>query len=216
MSDIKESCILSFDRYTIYSNVSNSNGRKARLVFSIREGMPRITVFTNDAADTDPKQMISVPVDPVALISLFDFISKAAISKEESRTQIECFIPVRGEDGKMIDKSMIGYIVAGKDSSGIVFISVISEGRPKIKFGFNSGNLTVFKKMDGSVMSESEASSMVALSTMKCLSHIYMIQFEKAIVDWSNRPKTEQTKGAYTPKASSAPKEEATFTDLPY
>jgi len=216
MADIKESRILSFDRYTLYSNVSNSNGRKARLVFSIREGMPRITVFTNDASDIDPKQMISVPVDPVTLISLFDFISKAAISKEESRTQIQCFIPVKDNDGKMIDKSMIGQIVAGKDSSGIVFISVIAEGRPKIKFEFNSGNYNVFKKADGSAMSESEASSMVALSTMKCLSHIYMIQFEKAIVDWSNRPKTEQAKGSYTPKSSSIPNEESSFTDIPY
>jgi hypothetical protein len=216
MSDVKESRILSFDRYTIYSNVSNSNGRKARLVFSIREGLPRITVFTNDASDTDPKQMISVPIDPVALISLFDSIAKSAVSKEESRTQIECYIPVRGEDGKMMDKTMIGQIVAGKDSSGIVYISVIAEGRPKIKFGFNSGNLNVFKKMDGSVLSESEASSMVALSTIKCLNHIYMIQFEKAIVDWSNRPKTEQSKGAYTPKASSTSKEDSSFNDIPY
>jgi hypothetical protein len=157
-----------------------------------------------------------VPVDPVTLISLFDFISKAAISKEESRTQVQCFIPVRDDSGKIVDKSLIGQIVAGKDSSGIVFISVIAEGRPKIKFEFNSGNFNVFKKADGSAMSEAEISSMVALSTMKCLTHIYMIQFEKAIVEWSNRPKTEQTKGSYNSRVSSAQSEEVSFADIPY
>lgn len=219
MTEPTQPKIISFDRYTLYAPAANANGRKARLVFSIRDGLPRITVFTNDAGDTDPKQMISVPVDPIAMISLLDQIVKAATAKEETRTAIECFVPVRAEDGKIMDRTIVGQIIVGRDGSGLTYLSVVAEGRPRIKFPFVSGTANVFKKADGSTFTESELSSMAAISTAKCLNHIYMIQFERSVVDWSNRPKEENKSGysgSSSQKSKPAQKETASFDDIPY
>lgn len=219
MSEVRESTrILSFDRYTLFSQNANSNGRKARLVFSFANGFARITVFTNDASDIDQKQMIAVTLEPGVVMGLFDLISRVSSSKKEARYAIECFAPVKDADGRMMDKALQGQIVIGRDEDSFVWMSVFAEGRPKIKFVFASGNFSVFKNTDGSPMSEADVSSILAAATVRSLAAVYNIQFEKSAVEFSNRPKVDrnqtQSKPSYEKKQEASSGSE--FNDIPY
>lgn len=200
--------IISLDRYTLYSNSAAPNGRKARFVWSVREGAPRVTVFTNDPNDSDPKQMISAPLDPVTFMTVMDLINKASVAKEETRYVVDCMIAVRDSEGKMIDKTVLGQLLVGRDGQGLVWISFIAEGRPKIKFIFTSNNMAIFKKADGTPMAEGEISALTAQATVRCLIPVMTLLFKEAAVDYSNRPKTPgRTNGAFQSRSS------ATATD---
>lgn len=218
--------IISLDRYTLYSNSAAPNGRKARFVWSVREGAPRVTVFTNDPNDSDPKQMISAPLDPVTFMSIMDLINKVSVAKEETRYVVDCMVAVRDSEGKVIDKTVLGQLAVGRDGQGLVWISFIAEGRPKIKFIFTSNNMAIFKKADGTAMSEGEISALTAQATVRCLVPVMTLLFKEAAVDYSNRPKTPGRTGAgsYGRNASSAidripankAEESLTDEDIPY
>jgi hypothetical protein len=228
MAEIQEqpSKTIFLDRYTLYSNSAAPNGRKARLVWSVREGTARIFVFTNDPNDSDPKQMISAPIDPITFMSIMDLINKVSVAKEETRYVVDCMIPVRDGEGKMIDKTTLGQLAVGRDGQGLVWISFIAEGRPKIKFVFTSNNMAIFKKADGTAMPEGEISALTAQANVRCLVPVMTLLFKEASVDYSNRPKTPGRTGAgsYSRNAPStvekvrANKAEEALTDedIPY
>ena len=224
----QSSKIISLDRYTLYSDSAAPNGRKARFVWSVREGAPRVTVFTNDPNDSDPKQMISAPLDPVTFMSIMDLINKVSVAKEETRFIVDCMIAVRDTEGKFIDKTVLGQLAVGRDGQGLVWISFIAEGRPKIKFFFTSNNMAIFKKADGTPMSEGEISALTAQATVRCLVPVMTSLFKEAAVEYSNRPKQPprtggsfQSKGggaAYPSESTRTTKAEESFSndDIPY
>lgn len=161
--------LISLDRYTLFASANNAAGRRARLVWSVRDGLIRATVFTNDPADSDPKQMISLPIDASVFGSLMDLVVRCARSKEETRFIADIFAPVRDDAKKIVDKSNIGQVLVGRDADGIVWMSLQVEGRPKVKCVFSPGNFVTFKKADGTEFAQNEASSLYAIGYTEML-----------------------------------------------
>ena len=161
------------DKYTMFANIGTTGGKASRLAWSIRAASPRITVYTNNSTDTINYGIISAPMNPETFLIFLDLLEQTALGANGDKHKIECYTSTRGTDGSYGERTVLSEVVFGKDEAGIVWVSVIAEGRPKIKFEFKVYDYHKIYKADGSQMSESETSSLQALAVIKALRSIY-------------------------------------------
>lgn len=207
--DIKPVKIISFDKYTLYAP-SAAGVRKAKLVWGVRDGNPRIAVFTNDPADTTLNGVISAPMDPVTFYTYIELLKKAAAATSEIKYKLDCFTTRRDEEGKPGDKFLLSEVYVGKDSDGMVWVSVVAENRPKLKFVFSVSDWHKIYKADGTELSKGEYSSVATVATINALLPMYQYYMQKANDDYMARPK-KTANGAYPQQASKEDTDDINF-----
>ncbi|EPU3828977.1 hypothetical protein ACVWU4_000958 [Campylobacter coli] len=112
----------------------------ALLTWGIRKGFPRITVWTNnkrpDGVKVDMGTVITAPFDYVSF-TMFRHYFKNIINNVEpdvKKYTIECF-NVKFVDNKKTDEIYIqARVTVGRDKNNVIYLAVVSEGKPKIKF----------------------------------------------------------------------------------
>jgi hypothetical protein len=160
-------------KFNMFADSPGVEGRRARLVWGVRDGNPRITVFTNNPNSKGLEGIISAPMSPqvfIAFLTLFEDVIKGP---NDIKRKMDNDTSRRDEDNKPVDKSLLSEVFFGKDSNGIVWISVIAPSKPKIKFEFRLSDYHRFYKTDGTQFTESEASVLEAISVIQCLKALY-------------------------------------------
>ena len=112
----------------------------ALLTWGIRKGFPRITVWTNnkrpEGVKVDMATVITAPFDYVSF-TMFRHYFKNIINNVEPEVKkytIECF-NVKFVDNKKTDEIYIqARVTVGRDKNNVIYLAVVSEGKPKIKF----------------------------------------------------------------------------------
>jgi hypothetical protein len=191
-----------------------AEGRRAKLSWGIRNGNPRLTVFTNDPADIGIgiiNGVIPAPMDNVTLLALLNLLEKSAMSLEEIKHKISCST-LRWENGVQTkQKILLSEIWFGKDSEGLVWISLIAPNRPKIKFVFQVSDWHEIIKADGSTATPSEGSQIAAIATIQALRIAYSVALAEGflgkgqafkqesetnanVTDWSSEPTSDVNK----------------------
>ena len=205
--------IMTFDKYSLYT-ASTAAGQRARMVFGIRDGNPRITVFTNDPADTTEKTrgMISAPMDGVTFMGFLNLIKKVAATQGESSFSVDCLTSVRDDSGKITDKILLCKAYVGKDSEGNVFLSLIADGRPRIKFPLAISSYHSFNKADGTQLTAAEASTIAATALSEILTTLYKAFIIDAVKEQIATPR--QPAGNRTAQRS-GPGPDTLFEDIP-
>lgn len=161
-------------RLAKYTPTPGVEGKSAKLATCIRDGYPRLTVFTNHPDDKVAAGAINAAVDPATFMMFLQQLEKAALANEEYRFHIECDTTRMAADKR--EKFHATTIVGGQDKEGTVWVSVVAQDRPKIRFDFKMNDFHRIM-VNGVPMTAPEASKGSALSYVLTCRQIFPALF---------------------------------------
>lgn len=149
----------------------NGEGKFANLSFDIKKNDVLITVRTNIPADANNdygRIQALVPLDK--FYTFLEMIEWAATENKPFRWAYDHRDRKFIGQGKMTDGPVLIYrLVVGREENGVVYISVVLEKRPNIKFSFLNDTKTTFKDSDGNEMPKDLESKFLALGKVKAV-----------------------------------------------
>lgn len=178
------------------------NARRARMCFSFRDGNPRITVYTGETGG-----VISFPCDPIFFGGFLETLRYIIEAENGSRESIESLSTQYENDKPTNQKRLVATLHIGKSKDGIIYLSVITEGKAKLAFTLKSSPFHVFRGEDKNPLSEATVSKRLAMGLINQLYPLlanYTQQFTNEEYTHSER-KPGEIKAYGTPKVGSKP-----------
>lgn len=156
------------EKFQMYADAPNTPNKRSRLTFSTYRGNPRITVFTSVPGDSH-KGVINAPMNPETFLIFLNMLEKVAMTGDESEYTIVCETTPKAEEGKPRSQERIHLsdVKFGRDSQGIVYISVQAPNRPLVYFKFRVSDFHKLLKKGGVPFSEMESSSLQAIAALR-------------------------------------------------
>lgn len=149
----------------------NGEGKFASLGFDFKKNDPIITVRTNipgDANNDFGRIQAQIPLD--YFYTVLEMLVYAANATEPFRWAYEHKDKKFIGQGKMTDGPVLIYrLIVGREESGVVFLSIVQEKRPNIKFSFLNNTKTTFKDNDGNEMPKAIESKLLTLGKVASL-----------------------------------------------
>lgn len=139
--------------------------RPPNLRVSVIRNNPRIDVFTNIEGDVDNGR-ISAPMEALTMFALI--VKVEDIAKGEPDTQVK----IANKTGAPGQQKILSHTIVGKDKEGRVFISVIAQNRPRIKFMFLPSDWHEMAHKDGTPYEEAELSCVYARAWAKMMTEL--------------------------------------------
>ncbi len=140
--------------------------RYATLGLGWYEGNPRFTVFTGDPDDApEVKGRISANMDTFTLYAITEALEQAINTEmgKEYRIIIENHSTTDERGQRMEKKAKVSETIVGVDAQGRVFLSVVADGRPKVKFQFGNNDWHYMRDaITGEPANESQVSKLYA------------------------------------------------------
>lgn len=133
--------------------------KRARLVFGFRDGNPRITVYTGV---TGPGGVISFPSDYPTMVACMNMLKEVTTSINGTKFSIESLTTIYEDNKPTKEKRTVATLYIGKSKDGIIYFSVISEGKPKLVFSIKPSPYHIFRNGDKNVIPDSEMSCRLA------------------------------------------------------
>lgn len=180
--------ISNLTRFDMFGQATSGN-KNPRLNWGIRDGNPRITIFTNDDSDPIANKVIIAAMNPLVTDVLLDKIIEIAKSPElDNKIKLDCDTGVYDQQTrKQIDRKLNSSVLVGKDNEGMVWMTLIAESRPKIKFIFKLSPFHRFYEKDGRELTPAEMSVAMAVSTAKQLKEIFNLYIKDDMVAAQDR-----------------------------
>lgn len=194
---VNEVKILEFDKLQMFTPCPGVEGKRSRLTWNMRMGYPRITVFTNDPNDTTMKGVIYAAMDPTTMFAFFDLMGKVIKSQDELKFKIDCFTTKYVDNQPTSDRVLSSELWFGRDKDGIIWMSVIAPGRPKIRFNFRISDYHGIYRGDGTPINESESSVIAAAASIAVLRTVFGGMLTRV---FENPPPRPQRLGTYEKK----------------
>lgn len=148
-------------------------GKSAVLMLGWFDGNPRFTIFTGDPDDApDIKGRLSANMDVPTFYAVIEAIEAAANTEDgkEYRVIVENLSTTDERGQKLEKKTKISETIIGRGTDGRIFLSVIAEGRPKIKFNFGNSDWHHWRDaVSGEPLSQSHVSKTYALGYVNFL-----------------------------------------------
>ena len=193
--------ILELQHWGLLENGSDF-AKRGRLAWSIRDGYPRITIFTNKPDDTLNYGILSAPMSPGTMFTVLDLLEQLAKGENNKAYRLQCMSLPR-ENGvissqEKIVNSVLGF---GKDVEGLLWISVVAPPggptRPQIKFYFKFNDFDKFLHGDGTPFTEAEGSKYQCIAAVHALRNIY-----SSLTGGFKQPKNGMSNSYSTPATS--------------
>jgi hypothetical protein len=161
------------EKFQLYTETPGVSGKRSRLTFSSYRGNPRITVFTNVPNDTG-KGVLYAAMNPETFLIFLDLMEKLAREPKEDKFKIDCSTILKAAEGeeRSNEKTLLSELYCGRDANGVIWISVISPNRPKIKFEYKVSDFHKIYHGDGRPFTEQELSSVQAMATIRALREV--------------------------------------------
>jgi hypothetical protein len=137
----------------------DSGARRARMVIGFRDGNPRITVYTGG---TGSEAVISFPTDPITMVAAMNYLKDVIKAPPGTKMSIESLTTVYENNRPTKEKKVLSTLYLGKSKDGLIYMSVISEGRAKLIFTIKASPYHVFRDGDKNVLAEAKVSEMLA------------------------------------------------------
>jgi hypothetical protein len=166
-------------KFMMYTPNPNNPTRRSRLVWAIRDGNPRITIWTNDPTDKEGRGAITAPMNPETFFIFLDAFEEIIKGEPNKKMSIENLTSVRDDKAERNpnpEKIVLSKLFFGKDEQGMAWLSVLSaesDARPRLKFTFRLSEYHKVFRSDGAAISESEASCLHAAATIRAIRSIY-------------------------------------------
>lgn len=170
--------IVDFARLSLFTPTPGVEGQRSRLSFGTRDGNPRITVFTNDPRDTINKGILIAAMNPETFKAFCLLFKQVCESQGEIKHYVECYGSRWENNVKVENRVLTSTIWFGKDSDGIIWISIVADGRPKIRFNFKMSDWHNIY-MNGVQIDEATASKLEALSKLDLVETLVKDQIVK-------------------------------------
>lgn len=139
----------------------NEDNKRCRLTFGFRDGRPRLTVSTG-ASGRDG--MIIFPADVPTMTAMMMYLNEVATGPVDNRISNDSLAPVYVDNKATAEKKIRGTLIMGKAKDGMVYITVIAEGFPKIIFPFKPSDFHIFRNANKEVIPPAELSTKMALA----------------------------------------------------
>lgn len=163
--------IQELDRFSIWAKnpIADPNARQCRMAFGFFRSNPRISVFTNDPADTEKSGVIPAPMDPKSFFTFLTAFEEICKGPNGKKSHVENYTRYRDQAGNYGDKVLLSKLLWGKDENGICWLSVIAENRPKLKFEILPSDFHKFYDVEGKDVTTERGSMYAALETIRLL-----------------------------------------------
>lgn len=125
------------NKLSLFKNLDGNKG--ASLKWSVRNGYPRVTVFTDNNAllpngKLDFNKVITAPFDVITLNSILHMFRSIIAGAEKKMVTVNCYNAKYENNVKTNEVVLQGKFIFGEDDKGINYMAVAEEGKPKIKF----------------------------------------------------------------------------------
>ena len=192
---------LQLDKLSLYAVVDTETKRHARLTWAIRNGYPRLIVYTNHleyGASNLRDAIIAAPMDIVTFNAFLDIFSKVIDGEKDKKYKIDCFNYVWKNNQRTDEKRLVSSVIVGKDKEGVIWLSVITEDKPKIKFSIILSDFHMFYKTHGDDLKKDEASHIAAKAYLRIVKSVFDKLIGDDIIDtgkvYENTPPPPKTK----------------------
>lgn len=171
-----------FDKLKMYGKAQGAV-KPSILSWGCWNGNPRITINTNIEEDKVNKSgMLIAAFNPETFYILLDYLEIVANGANDTSYKFECKTTTELSEGGRSEPFVSSSVMVGKDAEGKVWMSVIAENRPKIKFVFMVSSFhTIHEKGKGPI-SEDIASKLQALACIRLLRQGYY----KLVLDYKS------------------------------
>lgn len=133
--------------------------RRPRLIFSFRDGNPRITVYTGQKS---PSGVISFPCDVPHLVTILSYIKEVANSEPGYKLSVDSLTTKYVDNKPSNETELVSTLHVGKSKEGIVYLSLIAENKPKMVFSIKPSKYHVFRDSEKNVIPDNVISSKMA------------------------------------------------------
>lgn len=133
--------------------------KRPRLVFGFRDGNPRITVYTGV---TGQNGVISFPSDYPTMTACMHILKDVVASPPGTKYSIDSLTTVYENNKPTKEKRVVSTLYIGKSKDGIIYFSIIAEGKPKLVFSIKPSPFHVFRDGDKNVIPDSVMSAKLA------------------------------------------------------
>lgn len=147
-------------KFVIWADSEDGNNSRARLVFSFRDGMPRMTVYTGV---TGPGGVISFPSDYPTMSAIMVYLKEVANGEAGGKMLVETLTNVYENNVATSAKKVVSTLHIGKSKEGVVYLSILSDSKNKIIFTIKPGQYTVFRDSEKNIIPNSIISVRMAI-----------------------------------------------------
>lgn len=165
--------IQDFEKLQMWTPTPGVEGKRSKMGFGIRDGNPRITVFTNDPNDKIKKGVIAAGMNPTTFYAFLILFEKTIKSREEVSHYIECYQAKYEDDVRTKERVLAAQVHFGKDSRGMVWIELVAQNRPKIRFYFRMSDWHGIYNAAGEQIGEAEASVLESAAMLAVMRAVY-------------------------------------------
>lgn len=177
-------------RLSLTAPSPNTNGEKAVMWWAVFDESPRLVVKTNDPNDSGEEKewgKITAKLDLWDLGNIVDALAKAVAGPNGFRVKATKKNSYRGKQ-HFDAPTRINDVIVGKNSQGVIYISVYEEGRPEIAFPLLPSEYTEMYNADGSPFPVDECSRIFAAHYGAIVIPIVTSVSAAASIEKSNRP----------------------------
>ena len=127
------------------SSDGENGNKRPRMVFSFRDGNPRITVYTGI---TGQNGVISFPSDYPTMVAIVNILKDVIVSEPGNKFSISSLTNVYENNKPTKEKKIVSTLYIGKSKDGLIYFSVIAENKPKLVFTIKPSPFHVFKDVN--------------------------------------------------------------------
>lgn len=159
--------IRDLQKFAMYTDSPNGDNARSALIFGVRDGNPRISVFPGGES-YEERYPIFAGFDVATWGVLLDFIEEIYRGENGLSGKLETKRTERDSDVKVT----LSFVEYGKDEKGVCWIAMTHPERPRIRFNFTLSDWHVFYHSDGTQLTEGEVSQRLAISSITSLRNI--------------------------------------------
>ena len=185
--------MVSLSSLNINVDFGSGDGKYAQLTWGIRNGYPRLTVFTDSGGDKNVKfdydSMITAPFDYISMGVMVDQFVLLIDAPNGTKSQIGCYNPKFVDGQKTNEIALQATVEIGKDAAGVMYIAVLATGKKRVKFDIkpkDNSKWHKFYKGDDLITDPGELSKIYARSYIeqarRLLTHHMILDTSKETV----------------------------------
>lgn len=138
---------------------TEGDSKRPRLVFGFRDGNPRITVYTGVSG---PGGVISFPSDYPTMVGVINILKDVIAAAPGTKFSIDSLTSVYENNKPTTEKKVVATLHIGKSKDGLVYFSVITEGKPKLVFTIKASPFHAFRDSEKNIVPDNVISCKIA------------------------------------------------------
>lgn len=166
-------------RFVLWADNPSEEGKRARFVLSFRDGNPRFVVYTGGLGRD---AVINFPMDVVHLTTVMNKLKDIAAGEPNQKFYTESLSPIYENDKMTNQKRVLSTLVIGKSKDGIVYLSIMMEGRPNIVFPIVPSPFHIFRDNNKEIIPDASVSSTMAVG----VANVILDVVARVMMDYTN------------------------------